>query len=309
MTLGKRFLPLALAVLALAVTGATAARASTPSPPLTVVTFNVLAPVWASPVWYPEDMDMSLLDTEFRRARITAFLTSQAATTDVFCLQEVQESELPYFLAALGPRFTGFMSHNDREWWSAWVVPEIPWAPNGTAVIVKRKTLSGSFSDRALSGDGDHAEFFEGIHMPTGQPVRIASIHLDSDVESNRGREARSLVDQLPAGSKTDIVCGDANEDTETGGVGKVLHAAGFADVLAAVGNREPTHPWSSQYNGSHRWGIIDHVLVRNGLPLSGDVFDFGVWSIGDEVTRIEANFRNTGSDHFPVGGTLAVAR
>jgi endonuclease/exonuclease/phosphatase family metal-dependent hydrolase len=311
MTLSRRFrvLALALAALALAGTGATAGRAAPSSPPLRVVTFNVLAPVWAAPVWYPEDMDMSLLDTEFRRARITAFLSSQAATTDVFCLQEVQESELPYFLAALGSRFTGFVSHNDRDWWSAWVVPEIPWAPNGTAIIVNRRSLSGSFSDRALSGDGNHAAFFEGIHIPTGQPVRVASIHLDSDFENNRVNEARSLVQQLPAESKTDVVCGDVNEDTENGSVGNILHSAGFTDVLAAVGNREPTHPWSSSYNTSHKWGIIDHVLVRNGLPVAGDVFDFGVWSIADEVPRIEANFRNTGSDHFPVTGTVGVGR
>jgi len=32
-------------------------------------------------------------------------------------------------------------------------------------------------------------------------------------------------------------------------------------------------------------------------------VLDFGVWAIEDEVARIEANFVNTGSDHFPIAG------
>jgi endonuclease/exonuclease/phosphatase family metal-dependent hydrolase len=133
----------------------------------------------------------------------------------------------------------------------------------------------------------------------------VASIHLDSDFESNRLREARSLMQQLPAASATtDVVCGDVNEDAVTGAVSNVLEPAGFVDLLAAVGNREPTHPWSSSYNRAPRWSIIDHIVVRNGRPLSGDVFDFGVWSIEDEVARIEANFRNTGSDHFPLGGT-----
>jgi hypothetical protein len=44
---------------------------------------------------------------------------------------------------------------------------------------------------------------------------------------------------------------------------------------------------------------MIDLVLIRNGRPLAGEVFDLGVWSIDDEVTGIEANFGNTGSDHF----------
>jgi hypothetical protein len=88
--------------------------------------------------------------------------------------------------------------------------------------------------------------------------------------------------------------------------VSNVLEPAGFVEVLAAVGNREPTHPWSSSYNTAPRWAIIDHIVVRNGRRLSGDVFDFGV-SIDDEVARIEANFLTTGSDHFPIGGALGL--
>jgi hypothetical protein len=32
-------------------------------------------------------------------------------------------------------------------------------------------------------------------------------------------------------------------------------------------------------------------------------VLDFGALQIPDELTRIESNFRTTGSDHFPVAG------
>ena len=49
------------------------AAAPAPPPPrdarLPMVTFNVLAPVWAAPDWYPPEMDMSLLDAASRRAR------------------------------------------------------------------------------------------------------------------------------------------------------------------------------------------------------------------------------------------------
>jgi hypothetical protein len=75
--------------------------------------------------------------------------------------------------------------------------------------------------------------------------------------------------------------------------------------VLAASGNREPTHPWSSSYNGAPRWAIIDHLIVRGAQPAGGDVLDFGALSIADELTRIESNFRTTGSDHFPVAGAV----
>ena len=274
-----------------------------------MVTFNVLAPVWAAPDWYPPEMDMSLLDAGYRRARITAFLASRAADTDVFCLQEVQESELPAFLAALGSGFTGTMAHNDRDWWSNWVVPSIPWAPNGSAIAVRRQASSNlSFRDIPLSGDGNHAELVEGVHKATGRRFRAASIHLDSDVEANRGREARALMAALPpAAGTTDVVCGDFNEDAVTGKAGGIVRRAGFLDVLDAVGNHEPTHPWSSSYNGATRWATIDHLTVRGARPLSGDVLDFGGLSISDELTRIESNLRTTGSDHYPVAGAAGL--
>jgi endonuclease/exonuclease/phosphatase family metal-dependent hydrolase len=303
----RRLLLAALAASALLATWPAAAPAPPPPPNarLGMVTFNVLAPVWAAPDWYPPEMDMSLLDAAYRRARITSFLASRAADTDIFCLQEVQESEFPAFLAAVGSGFAGEMSHNDRDWWSNWVVPEIPWAPNGTAIMVRRQAFSNLvFRDIALSGDGDHAELVEGVHRATGRRFRAASIHLDSDKEANRGREARSLMSQLPpAAGAIDVVCGDFNEDSVTGTAGGVVKRAGFVDVLDAVGNREPTHPWSSSFNGATRWAIIDHLTVRGAQPLSGDVLDFGGLSIADELTRIESNFRTTGSDHYPVAG------
>jgi endonuclease/exonuclease/phosphatase family metal-dependent hydrolase len=303
-------LALATGLVALLAAWPAAAPAAPPrSAQLPMVTFNVLAPVWAAPDWYPPDMDMSLLDADDRRARITAFLSSRAADTDVFCLQEVQESEFPAFLAAVGSGFAGAMSHNDRDWWSNWVVPEIPWAPNGTAIIVRRQAFSNlAFRDVALSGDGDHGEIVEGVHRATGRRFRAASIHLDSDKEANRGREARALISELPpAAGAIDVVCGDFNEDSVTGTAGGVMRRAGFVDVLDAVGNREPTHPWSSSFNGATRWAIIDHLTVRGAQPLSGDVLDFGGLSIPDELTRIETNFRTTGSDHYPVGGAAGL--
>lgn len=308
----RRIRALVPCVLALAaVSGPATAGAAPPgaAPQLSVLSFNVLAPVWAAPRWYPDEMDPALLDTAYRRTRLAALLASRAATTDVVCLQEVQESELPVFLAALGDGFTGAMSHNDRDWWSDWLVPEIPWAPNGTAVIVRRQAFRDiAFRDIALSGDGNHGELVEAEHRATGLRLRAASVHLDSDVEANRGREARSLMAQIPrAAGAVDLVCGDINEDTVTGTVSNIVGRAGYTDVLAAVGNREPTHPWSSSYNGATRWAIIDHIIARGARPLSGAVLDFGVWSIADEVARIEANFRNTGSDHFPVTGAVGL--
>jgi len=275
---------------------------------LDVVDFNVLAPIWAAPEWYPADMDMSLLDTEYRRARVTDYLEASSATAEVVCLQEVQQSELPYLRQAIGSEFSGGMAHNDRDFWSNWVVPELGWAPNGTAVFVRTSVLSDPTFTDLPTGDGNHIALISATHEATGQQVRVASVHLDSDSNTNRLNEIRALRDAWPKKrGTTDIVCGDINEDTIIGSASGVFDRMGFVDVLASVGNREWTHPWHDSYNMSKRWGIIDHILVRNGTPLDGDVIDSGVWSIEEETARIEANFRRIGSDHFPVEGSLRV--
>jgi len=64
---------------------------------------------------------------------------------------------------------------------------------------------------------------------------------------------------------------------------------------------------WSTTYYSSAKWAILDHVVTRGAPPLSGDVIDFGLWAIADEVAHIEANFEVNGSDHFPVTATIHV--
>ncbi|MFN0318371.1 MAG: endonuclease/exonuclease/phosphatase family protein [Burkholderiales bacterium] len=298
---------LLVALIALIVSAAPAIAGEEDSHDLRILTFNVLAPIWAAPVWYPAEMDPALLDRTLRRERIVSFLRKVRRNSDVICLQEVQKDELPYFLRALGTEFEGAMAFNDPNYWSSWIVPELPWQPNGTAVIVRKSVVAQRrFTDLALSSDGNHAAAVEGLHAATGRPLRIFSVHLDSDFNNNRLFELRSLMEQAPAHEGyTDVVCGDINEDTVTGSAGSIFADNGYADVLASVGNREGTHPWSTAYYRSARWAIIDHIMVRGAKPVAGDVFDFGLWSIANELTRIEENFRQSGSDHFPVGGTI----
>ena len=292
------------AVLALLI-GAGADPAAPPST-LRVVAFNVLAPIWSSSVWYPKDMDTALLETEYRRARITAFLSSIAADADVVCLQEVQDSEFPYFMAALGADFQGAMAVNDRKLWSNYLV-DTSWAPNGTAIAIRRSLLDGDAQFRDLpTYGGNHVSVVTGTHVASGRRLRANSVHLDSERTSNRTKELRALfADASPESGAVDVVCGDINEDTIIGSASGLFDRAGFVDVLASAGNREATHPWSTTYNNSTRWLVIDHILTRGATPIAGEVLDMGSSTIADEVGRIEENFRRTGSDHYPIVGTL----
>jgi endonuclease/exonuclease/phosphatase family metal-dependent hydrolase len=302
-----RRIPLLIAVtLALAATLASPASAA-PSSRIDVLVFNVLAPVWAGAEWYPADMDPALLDTEWRRERIVDFLHAQADTADVVALQEVQDSELPYLAQALGGDFVGVMSTNDPDFWSNWIVEGIPWGPNGTAVFIRRSAFGSLTFFELDQSTGNSIAWVSARHLATGQRIRFASVHLDSDSQVNRQIELNALLDRWGSGNAgtTDIIAGDINEDTVHGSLSTPLKQNGFIDVLATLGNREQTHPWLDTYYMSNKWGILDHVLLRNGEPISGDVVDFGVWAIEDETARIEANFEASGSDHFPVVATI----
>jgi endonuclease/exonuclease/phosphatase family metal-dependent hydrolase len=302
-----RRIPLLIAA-TLALAAALASPASgAPSSRIDVLVFNVLAPVWAGAEWYPADMDPALLDTEWRRERIVDFLHEQADTADVVALQEVQDSELPYLAQALGGDFVGVMSTNDPDFWSNWIVEGIPWGPNGTAVFIRRSAFGSRTFFELDQSTGNSIAWVSARHLATGQRIRFASVHLDSDSQVNRQIELNALLDRWGSGKAgtTDIIAGDINEDTVHGSLSTPLKQNGFVDVLATLGNREQTHPWLDTYYMSNKWGILDHVLLRNGEPISGDVVDFGVWAIEDETARIEANFEASGSDHFPVVATI----
>lgn len=297
---------LACATLALLVGAASTADPASPPSELRVVAFNVLAPIWSSPAWYPQDMDAALLETGYRRERLEAFLQGIAASADVVCLQEVQDSEFPYFMAALGADFQGAMAVNDPELWSNYLVGT-PWAPNGTAIAIRRSILAAdpAFRDLPTHG-GNHVAVVSGVHAASGRQLRAYSVHLDSERTSNRTKELRALfADAGPESSAVDVVCGDINEDTIIGSASGLFARAGFVDVLASAGNREATHPWSTTYYNSTRWLVIDHILTRGATPVAGDVLDMGTAAIADEVERIEENFRRTGSDHYPITGTV----
>ena len=302
---------IALAAVAVSVAMPAPATAGPADTSIDIVSFNVLAPIWAAPQWYPADMDAGLLDAEYRRARITAFLDAQAETADVVVLQEVQDSEFPFLAAALGARFEGVMSTNARDFWSNWVDEDLGWAPNGTAVFI-RKTAFGTPDFAELDqASGNSVAWVTARHLATGKRVRIASVHLDSDSQVNRQLELAALLTLWAPGNDDtiDIVGGDINEDTVRGSLAPIIDRAGFVDVLASLGIREQTHPWLESYYMADKWGVIDHVLARNAIPVSGDVIDSGVWAIEDETKRIEANFEACGSDHFPVVATVAPRR
>ena len=277
---------------------------------LGVLSFNVLAPCWAHPSYYPASAE-PLLDRVARRRTIIDFLLAQAGTVDVIMLQEVAQAEFAFFNEALKQNFEGSYVNHAPTYWSSWITPVPAWEPNGNAIFVRRARFSTiAFRDLAASASGNHAALFSGVLKNSTKTVRAASIHLDSDSSQNRRQELGAVLAAWPAqASAVDVIAGDFNFETDAGNLKADISKAGYLNVLEQLGTATQTHPWTSSYNGADNWGIIDHIITRNSTPLSGRVIDFDLFKTypTDEVSRINSNLRLCGSDHFPVIGSVTV--
>lgn len=283
------------------------------------VAFNVLAPCWASPAYYPAQCAASL-DANARRSLVIQTLKAMPEV-DFYTLQETQIDQNPLLHAGLGTRsYSYFAAYHDDNYWSSWITADPPFARNGVALAVNNAKYDTCRFSALPLGTGNQAVVAICRHKTLNRFVRIASVHLDSDYSGRRGKEARALADWFTAssGNYIDIIAGDFNADTNSGVIQQRIMAAGFKDVLREVGIAENTHPWTSSYNGNSMYGNIDHVVARGrGVTYTGGrVYHNNLWSTypvlagsgePNESMRICANLQLTGSDHFPVHGTISV--
>lgn len=294
---------------------------------LKVLTFNVLAPCWASPTYYPAGA-VSKLDRIYRRNRIVPFLNQAVSSgAAVIALQEVQIDEYPFFYEALKTLYEGSVSYHKDSYWSSWITTDPPFARNGNALFLRKDIFTNiQFSDRQLTLDGNHCVFATAKNSVNAQNFRIASIHLDADNSSRRSNELNALFAMLPYQASTvDIVAGDFNAALSNGNLSNLMRQYSFFNALDVAGIPEQTHPFTTSYNRNSNWGPIDHIAYRNatiggkvsatndGMPtIDNGVVDFNVWRLHPsgatfESNRISKNFDNCGSDHFPVVSTLMV--
>jgi endonuclease/exonuclease/phosphatase family metal-dependent hydrolase len=267
-----------------------------------MVSFNVLAPCWASPTHYPNEAS-PYLDRVMRRNHIIDFLTSVADKADIIALQETTQTEFNFFKQALERNFYAFQAYHDPSYWSVWITQDPPWEPNGVAIFVKKSTFTNvNFRDLPLTEDGNHSAYFEGIQESTGLTVRAASVHLDNERAYNRNHELNFLLNYMtPDKSTRDIIMGDFNFGTQGGIIKRYLDKNQFVDTLHYLQKEEWTTPFYE--DGKVNYGILDHMVVRNLIPVDGHVDNFGLWKSypKDETGRIIANLKISGSDHFPV--------
>ncbi len=268
---------------------------------LRIVSWNVLAAPWALPQWYPKQMDAEVLDRGRRRELVAEAV--RRLRPDLCCLQEVTPVDLETTLAAFDRCASHFVSEG-RELWSNWGSVEVPWEPNGTAVVWNDERFDEIARDQIeLGPHGNFAAIVDLADRATSRMLRVVSVHLDSDDADRRRREIPRL---LAAGADQPIVviAGDYNEDTITSGsdrprIGDAFFDVGLVDVFELLDRRAPTHPYARPGDDWEALATIDHVLVRGLTPSSARVVDAGIWAIDGPDARMEECLRRTGSDHL----------
>ena len=263
----KRLIPLGL-LLTLLTTVVVPARQATH---LNIVTFNMLAPAFARPASYPPG-SAPLLDTAARGAVLRNTLASLASNVfqdgrflqaDAIALQEVQPSTLAALFMAGGlvdAEWLLFHVAHREDYWSSYYVTdpaelaEAPWTANhfghGNALLIRRSSFDAPpgfpFTATLNTESGNRSPVFVG--SSGGRPVRISSVHFDSDVAGRRRAEMISHFAQLPPlAGDVDLVAGDFNTDTDTGNGQAEVRRAGFVNGLFSVGGKDSTQPYSTQ--------------------------------------------------------------
>ena len=274
---------------------------------LNILSFNVLAPCWASIDYYPVNA-APYLDRIMRRNKIILFLNSVSNKTDIIALQETTKTEFEFFKQAL-PDFYAFETFHDASYWSDWITTTPPWEPNGVAIFVKKSTFNKvAFQDLPLTQDGNHSAYFEGTLKNTGETIRAASVHLDEEHGYNRKNELYTLINFMtPDTNKYDIIAGDFNYGTQSGSLRHLLDKFHFTDALYSLHREEWTSPFSME--GDINAGILDHIATRNATAIDGHVINFNLWKRypTNENKRIIENFKISGSDHFPIFSQVAL--
>ncbi len=270
-----------------------------------VVSWNVLAAPWASPAFYGPDLDSTILDRDARAELVGCALRELAP--DLACLQETTPPDLARTLAVLGDGYDHRAAANGRDLWASWSTPELPWEPNGTAVLWRRDRFrEADTAALELSTDGNVATVVD-LTGPGGVPWLVRSVHLDADDAALR-REQLPVALGPPGSAAVTIVAGDCNEDTAGADLAAIVESTGFVDALTVLGATEPTHPYARPGDDWVALARLDHVLVRGAEPLRAGVEDSGTWSVDEPGPRLEEHLRRTGSDHLPVWVEVAAS-
>ncbi len=294
---------------------------------LKLSTFNVLAPCFANPIYYPDNCAQVIANTNYRLSKISTEIGAlKAAGTTVFCFQEITpemyEGISETFTSIVGfGKFQSYVAYHDPNYWKLYQPDPHHPVPNGNATFVLTDVWNilawESVSTNPIGqGAGNRAAYTKLSHkIASAHVFHVMNVHLDSDHGGNRKKEIKGALYYLNSHTRageTQVVIGDLNNTTSSGSIREILDSAGMVNSKNPL---EPTHPFTNSYNGNNNWASIDHIMYKSGTAIAvGDttVRNHDLWDMypilspdTNNPLRILANFDICGSDHFSVHGTI----
>jgi len=277
---------------------------------LHIGSWNVLAPSWASPDYYPRRAHPHLFPHESRIERVARFVLTNLGKADVVCFQETQCDLDRKFAFLLSERYQYFPVYHDDGYWSKWVTEDRPFLRNGVAVALRRSAFDHITSMDLSLGTGNHAAVVIARHIELDQWFRIASVHFELDDEDIRNAEVEALARFFRPGTSAalrphyiDVIAGDFNCDLDYEVMMTQFIDRGFSDAHRELDMAQPTHP---EGEGDD---VIDHILIRgeNVEVVTAQTHGADIIKSHPERTvehkdnRIARCLEYNGSDHFAI--------
>jgi endonuclease/exonuclease/phosphatase family metal-dependent hydrolase len=276
--------------------------------------FNILAPSWASPSYYPAHAHGHLFPSEKRIDRVIHFLLTHVRNADVLALQETEQDLERRISQLLADKYEFHSAYHDDTYWAKWITSDRAFRRNGVAIALKKGVFDHVTPVDLSLGTGNHALVLIAHHVALDQWFRIISVHFELDDIKIRKNEVEALSNYLRPGSSSniyiDVVAGDFNSDIDSDEFLCYLMDHGFRDVHRVLDEASATHP---EKLGDD---VIDHILVRGNHvePISASVHSGDIMDIHPERTedhkdqRLARCLEFNGSDHFAIDATLFIS-
>ena len=235
---------------------------------LVIKSFNILAPVWVKPEWFP-DVSKDLLDIKNRRERYMSCIL--ADDPDIICLQEVTASELVYIRSTLeNTHIISELAANN---------PTSASEDNGTATLIRKSNYlcNPRWSIKKWYEYGNMSmildiDFYETSNGPI-KPLTIINTHLEFDPDGFdkeasaimsfwTSRNTSNLMKSMPI--KTFIWCGDFNQTPKDKTMTPIKES--FSDLFNYESKNHSTYTFGAKYDEGLFNKRVDYILVANNL-------------------------------------------
>ena len=288
---------------------------------ISMLSFNVLAPSWADPSYYPNVAEKWLIPSGKRIERTVKYIVKRCDDSfdvlDAMAFQETEEMFHTILHGAITTKYHYARANHDDTYWSKHAVASngrsTLFMSNGVSLALRRDRYDDvSYYDIAL-GTGNHCVVALARHRASQCTVCFASVHFDSDKSWRRDVEIRNFtnaIESLTDTRRTVVVAGDFNATLEDSIVNMTFTRHAFVDVSSALNMVH--HERSDRLLEVKSSGERHHVMVKTPRYIQAKPLHFlvePITTITTETLRdvVSDALEYFGSDRSPIIATIEI--